>query len=83
MGFGCWDGDVCASKNNATTENISIGDSAGCFTRLLRVDTPESRWELEWAVWACAYVDDDTRWVEVVDVDCETVSGINGCLLGE
>ena len=24
-----------------------------------------------------------TRWVEVVETDCETVSGINGCLFGE
>ena len=53
------------------------------YTTVACIDALESRWELEWAGWACACFDDDTRWVEVVDVDCDTVSGINGCLLGE
>ena len=83
MDFGCWDGDVCASKNKASTENISIGESVRCCTRSCCVDAHESRSELEWAGGACTCFDDITRWVEVVEMDCETVSGINGCLLGE
>ena len=83
MGCGCGDGDACASKNNASTENISIGVPAECGTRRLRVDTQDSHWELEWAGWPCSGCGGNTRWVEVVETDCETESGINGCLLGE
>ena len=77
------DGDVWASKNSASTENISIGVLAECGTLRMRVDAYESRRDLERAGWVCTLFDDNTPWVGVVDIDCETLSGINGCLLGE